>query len=191
VIRIVIVDDHPALRAGLQTVLRGEPGLVLAGEAEGEEDLWPLLHRSRPDLVLLDYHLERSDGLQLCYAIKRNVVAPRVLMYSAYASGALAIPATIAGADGLVSKALGARDLFDAIRSVARGERQLPAVTRPLLEEAYERVGEDDRPLLGMLLDGTPVGDVANTLAVPAEQIQRRTRRMLQQLRVHVPEPAG
>jgi DNA-binding NarL/FixJ family response regulator len=190
VIRIVIVDDHPALRAGLQTVLRAEPGLVLAGEAAGEDDLWPLLHRARPDLVLLDYHLEGLDGLQLCYAIKRQVLAPRVLLYSAYASPALAIPAVLAGADGLVSKALAARELFDAIRGVVRGEPYLPPVSREMLDEAYRRVDTEEAPLLGMLLDGTPVAEVAETVGVDPEQVHRRTVRMLQDLRVHVPETA-
>ena len=91
-IRIAIVDDHPALRAGLRTVIDAEPGLVFAGESNGqEESLWPLLRRTRPDLVLLDYHLPESDGLQLCYRIKRQITPPKVLVYSAYASPALAL----------------------------------------------------------------------------------------------------
>ena len=50
-IRVVVVDDHPALRAGLQTVLDSEPGIVYAGESNGEEEsLWPLLRRVEPDL---------------------------------------------------------------------------------------------------------------------------------------------
>jgi DNA-binding NarL/FixJ family response regulator len=83
-IRIVVVDDHPALRAGLRAVIAGEPGLVYAGESSGsEESLWPVLHSVQPDLILLDYHLPRGDGLQLCYRIKRARPAPRVAIFTA------------------------------------------------------------------------------------------------------------
>src|ERR671918_3031462 len=102
-IRVVIVDDHPALRAGLRTVLEAEPGIVVAGETDGDEErLWPLLNHVKPDLVLLDYHLPRGDGLQLCYRIKQQVPAPKVVIFSAYASPTLALPATLAHADGLL-----------------------------------------------------------------------------------------
>jgi DNA-binding NarL/FixJ family response regulator len=79
VIRVIVVDDHPALRAGLHTVLDSEPGIAYAGESNGsEESLWPLLRRVEPDVVLLDYHLPKGDGLQLCYRIKHHVPAPGV-----------------------------------------------------------------------------------------------------------------
>ncbi len=93
-IRVVVIDDHPALRAGLHTVLDAEPGLVFAGESDGdEESVWPLLNRTTPDLALLDYHLPHGDGLQLCYRIKQRVPTPKVIVFSAYAGPALALPA--------------------------------------------------------------------------------------------------
>lgn len=187
-IRVVIVDDHPALRAGLHTVLDTEPGLVYAGESSGdEESLWPLLARARPDLVLLDYHLPRGDGLQLCYRIKRRATAPRVLVYSAYASPALALPATLAHADGLVDKGLAARELFDAIRLVNRGERLLPPVSSANLEEAYTRIDTDDHPIVGMLLGGAGEAEVAETLRVDAADVEHAVQRMLAALRIEIP----
>ena len=126
-IRVVVIDDHPALRAGLHTVLDAEPGIVFAGESDGdEESVWPLLNRTTPDLALLDYHLPHGDGLQLCYRIKQRVPAPKVIVFSAYAGPALALPATLAKADGILDKGVPARDLFEAIRLVNRGERLLP-----------------------------------------------------------------
>jgi len=121
-IRIVIVDDHPALRAGLHTVIDSEPGLVFAGESSGsEESLWPLLRSVRPDVVLLDYHLPKGDGLQLCYRITRERPAPRVAIFSAYAGPELLVAARLAGAAALLGKGMGARELFEAIRRVKRG----------------------------------------------------------------------
>ena len=81
------------------------------------------LRRVEPDVVLLDYHLPRGDGLQLCYRIKQHIPAPKVI-FSAYAGPELMLPAQLAHADGLLSKGTGARELFETIRRVAEGERR-------------------------------------------------------------------
>jgi len=125
-IRVAVVDDHPAVRLGLQTALRNEPGLVPVGEAETPEELAPLLYRTRPDVVLLDYHLPRRDGLTLCREIKSRVPAPKVLLYTAFADASLIVPAIVAGADGVLDKSLPSLELFEAIRRAARGEELIP-----------------------------------------------------------------
>lgn len=187
-IRVVIADDHPALRAGLRTVLDAEPGIVVAGEADGDEErLWPVLNHVKPDLVLLDYHLPRGDGLQLCYRIKRQPPAPKVILFTAYASPALALPAALARADGLIAKGVGARELFDAIRLVNRGERLLPAISRTVLEEGSANLDTDDRALVGMLLDGATEAEIATTLRLPTRDVRHAVHRILAALQLDIP----
>jgi DNA-binding NarL/FixJ family response regulator len=187
-IRVVIVDDHPALRAGLHAVLDAEPGIVFAGESGGdEESLWPAINRSRPDLILLDYHLPRGDGMQLCYRIKHHVPAPRVIVFSAYASPTLALPARLAQADGLLAKDVGARDLFHAIRAVYGGERLIPPISATVLEEAFERLDPEHHALIGMLLDGTSEADVAETLGFERRDVRNAVHRILHALRLDIP----
>jgi DNA-binding NarL/FixJ family response regulator len=187
-IRVVIVDDHPALRAGLRAVLEAEPGIVYAGESTGEEeDVWPLLNRSRPDFVLLDYHLPRRDGLQLCYRIKTDVPAPRVVLFTAYASPTLALPALLARADGVLDKGLGARDLFEAIRRVHGGERLVPPVSRTVVEEAVGKLDSEERAIVAMLLDGASERDVAETLRIERRELRHSVKRILSTLRLEVP----
>lgn len=188
-IRILLVDDHPALRAGLTAVLDAEPGLVPLGAASSEEELWPALHRTKPDVVVLDYHVPPADGIQLCRRIKRTIPAPKVLLYSAYADAKLVIPAILAGADGVVNKSAPASELYDAIRRVARGDSVKPPVTRELLEDANSRLDSDDLPILGMALDGTPEGEIARTLGLPPEEMTHRVERMISRLKVEVPVP--
>lgn len=187
-IRVLVVDDHPALRAGLRAVLDAEPGIAFAGESSGEEEsVWPVMNRNRPDLILLDYHLPRGDGLQLCYRIKHDVPAPRVIIFTAYASPTLALPATLARADGILAKGAGARDLFSAIRLVYAGEQVLPPISAKVLEEASAELLGDDRALVGMLLDGASEADVAQTLRMPPRDVRHSVQRILSALRLDVP----
>jgi DNA-binding NarL/FixJ family response regulator len=187
-IRVAVVDDHPALRAGLQTVLDAEPHIVFVGESDGaEERIWPMLNRVRPDVVLLDYHLPKGDGLQLCYRIKKDVPAPRVIIFTAYASPALALPATLARADGVLAKGAGARDLFTAIRLVYAGEELLPPISSTVLEEALAGLFGDDRALVAMLLDGAGEPEVAEALRQPVRDVRHSVQRILSALRLDVP----
>lgn len=187
-IRVAVVDDHPALRAGLQTVLDSEPHIVFVGGSDGaEEHVWPMLNLVRPDVLLLDYHLPRGDGLQLCYRIKHDVPAPRIIIFTAYASPTLALPATLARADGILAKGAGARDLFSAIRLVYAGEQALPPISAKVLEEASEDLLGDDRALVGMLLDGSSEAEVARTLRVHTREVRHSVQRILRALRLDVP----
>jgi DNA-binding NarL/FixJ family response regulator len=191
VIRILLVDDHPALRAGLTAVLRAEPGMVPLGAATSVADLWPALNRTKPDVVILDYHLPGDDGLTVCRQIKRTVPTPAVLLYSAYADASLTIPSVLAGADGIVNKGVPANELFDAIRTVARGERVLPPISRELLDAACSRLDSEDLPIIGMVLDDTPPADVADVLGIGTAELSARLDRMIGRLKVDVPAPGN
>jgi len=187
-IRVVVIDDHPALRAGLHTVLEAEPGIVFAGESNGEEEsVWPVLNRSRPDVVLLDYHLPRGDGLQLCYRIKQEVPAPKVVIFSAYASPTLALPAMLAHADGLLDKGIAARELFNSVRTINRGDKLLPPVSHTVLEEGVAKLDASNRALVGMLLGGATEVEVADTLKVEPREVRHSVQRILSTLRLDVP----
>jgi DNA-binding NarL/FixJ family response regulator len=191
-IRVIAIDDHPALRAGVRTVIEAEPGLVFAGDSPGtEESVWPLLRRTAPDVILLDYHLPTADGLQLCHHIKRQLTPPRVLLYSAYASPPLALPALLARADGLIDKGLPARELFEAIRLVHRGEQLIPDLSPYLLREGLDQLEPADQPIVGMLLDGASDADIAEALRLAPNDVEHATRRILARLSATVPVAAG
>jgi len=194
-IRIAVIDDHPALRAGLRTVIDAEPGLVFVGESAGdEESVWPLLRRTEPDLILLDYHLPHGDGLQLCHRIKRQLPVPKtpkVLVYSAYASPELSLPAALAGADGVVDKGLAARELFEAIRLVHRCERLLGDPSQTVVRSELERLEERDRALVGLLLNGAGDAEAAEALQMEPSEVQHATLRILGTLRAQVPTGAS
>lgn len=189
-IQLVVVDDHPALRAGLTSVLRAEPGLVPLDAVASAEELWPVLNRARPQVVVLDYHLPPTDGVELCRQIKRQVPAPAVLLYSAYAGEGLVVPALVAGADGIVHKGAPAPDLYDAIRRVARGERVMPPLSRSLVADVVERIDPSDAPILMMSLDGSTPAEIAGSLRCTTAEVAQAIDRILGALRLEVPSAA-
>jgi DNA-binding NarL/FixJ family response regulator len=187
VITVAIIDDHPAIRLGLRTALLSEPGLEPVGSAADAAEAAVLMYRTRPDVVLLDYHLPGTDGLTLCRRIKSEVPAPAVVLYSAFADPSMTVPAIVAGADAIVHKGGQTRDLFDAIRQTARGDKALPPVSEPLLEAAGQALASDDLPLLGMLVNRTSPADIALTMRIDRHELDRRIAGMLGRLKVPVP----
>jgi DNA-binding NarL/FixJ family response regulator len=190
-IRVLVVDDHPAMRAGLRAVIDTEPGIVFAAQSDGEQQsLLGELQQTNVDLVLLDYHLPHSDGLQLCYRIKHEPAPPRVLLYSAYASPTLALPAHLAQADGLVHKGIGARELFEAIRRVHRGERLLAPLSKAVLEEAYGKLDTDSLPLVAMLLHGCTEQEASEALRMDPPAVRHAVQQILARLALQIPTSA-
>jgi DNA-binding NarL/FixJ family response regulator len=182
VTRIAIVDPQPAVRAGLMALLRGEPGLVPVGSAGTAEEALELVARTSPDIVLLEPHLGVDDGLQLCRRITADD-GPRVVAYTEAGDAALEVALRVAGADGVVDKQATPDELFEALRTVARGRTALPALTPGQLRAAAARVESDDLALLAMLVDRTPAADVRETLKLDRRRFTRRTDRMLGRLR--------
>ena len=181
--RIAIVDPQPAVRAGLTMLLRTEPGLVPVGASHGVQDALELIEGLRADVVLLEQLLPDGDGLSLCRRLKAQQPERRVVLYTADPDGDLVLLARIAGADGLVDKAAEPKELFEAIRVVARGGTVLPPLGPEQLDAAAHRIDPEDLALLAMLVDGTSPRDVADTLRWDRRKVLRRIERMLGRLR--------
>lgn len=112
---------------------------------------------------------------------------PGVLMFSAYASAQLAVPALLAGADGLINKAAPAIELYDAVRMSSRGERVMPPLDPDLLASAMSGLDDSDRAIVAMVLDGTPLTDVAQTMSLEPDALNTRIDRIIGRLAVDVP----
>jgi DNA-binding NarL/FixJ family response regulator len=191
VTRIVLVDPQPAVRAGLAALLRSEPGLVPVGAAGSAEEALDTVARTSPHLVLLEPMLGTGDGLQLIRRITGAEDAPRVVAYTEVGDPALEVALRVAGADGLVDKQAPPEELFEALRTVARGRTSLPLVTPAALRAAAARVESDDLALLAMLVDRTPAADVADTLRLDPRRMARRVERLLARLRPRTGSPAA
>lgn len=182
-IRVALVDDHHAVRLGLAAMISSEPGMTPVGAATSAGETAPLLYRTNPDVVVVDYRLPDGDGLSLCQSIKGQPHPPAVVLHSAFADGTLTLAAVLAGADGVVSKGAPGRELAEAIRAVAAGQTAMPEVDEEIVRSGAEMLDADDLPILDLLVHGTPRAEVARRLRLDGAALRARLRRMLDALR--------
>jgi DNA-binding NarL/FixJ family response regulator len=182
-LRVALLDDHPAVLAGLRRLIDSEPDLTVAAAASSATKLARQLDGLRPDVVVLDHDLARHDGLSHCRRIKSRPQPPAVIIYSAYAGSALTLAARAAQADGVVDKAGPVPALLSAIRRVANGEIVISSVPRDVFEAAVARLDDDDLPVLAMLLDREPLDSIAQALHTDVAEIGWRAQRIVGRLR--------
>jgi two-component system response regulator DevR len=190
-IRTLVVDHHPALRAGVKVVLEAEGDVVVVGDTGAQDELLPLLRRTRPDVVLLDCHPPAVVGLRACRLIKCLVPAPRVLIYTAYADERLRIAARVAGADGVLDKNSSALDLVQAIRVIHGGRQMLEPIRPADVQRAMRLLDPQDAQILEMLLGEMSPSEIAVALSVPPTNIGQRVSEMLDRLCVEPPWSAA
>jgi len=177
-IRVAIVDRHATVRAGLEAILGAQPDMVAVGAAAGARDLWPVLHRARPDVVVLDAS-PGPDALALCLQITSRLLGPRVVLFANDLSNDAVVPAALAGADAIADKAGDVRELLHAIRAVARGEDALPRITPRLQNDAALRLAPQDHAIFAMRLAGTAPGDIAATIGLTTRELDVRSAAIL------------
>jgi DNA-binding NarL/FixJ family response regulator len=182
-LRIALLDDHPAVLAGLRRLIDSEPDLTVVAAASTAHELARELGGLRPDVLVLDYDLARDDGLAQCRRIKSRPQPPAVIIYSAYAGPTLTLAARVAQADGVVDKTEPARTLLTALRRVALGEVVLPPIPRDVFESAVAKLEDEDLPVFAMLLDREPLDSVARTLRTDDAEVSRRAQRIVGRLR--------
>ena len=189
-LRVIVVDDHPAIRIGLSQLLDDQPDIVVVEVASSAEQALSLGEREPIDVAVVDYQLGSRSGLWLTRMLKRLEPAPNVVIYSAYCDGPLAAACVVAGADGLISKGGVGSELCHAVRAVARGHSRLPVVPPALAGAMRRRLGAEEQAIFGMLLAGIEPSEIAATLGMSARGLDSRRWAMLHKLEGLRPDPA-
>jgi two-component system response regulator DevR len=174
---LVIVDDHPAVRAGLRGLVDDEPDLFVTATAASAREGFEAIADNRPQVALIDLNLPDDDGLSLCLRTRALTAPPRVVIYSAFANPALAVKAAIAGADCVLAKTASPRALI----AVIKGELKPPLEPRAL-RAAGASLETEELAILGMLAHGVSEAEVAATLGLDAETALARRAAMLAKL---------
>jgi DNA-binding NarL/FixJ family response regulator len=174
---IVLVDDHPAVRAGLRGLIEDEDGMRVSASAGTAREGFEAIADTQPALALIDLHLPDDDGLSLCLRTRTLPAPARVIIYSAFADAGLAVRARIAGAEGVMPKATPPRVLLDALRDGAPS-----ALDARALRAVGERLDPGDLPILGMLAHGVGAREVEITLGLEPAWLEARRWAMLARL---------
>ncbi|GAA1788669.1 response regulator transcription factor [Luedemannella flava] len=156
VIRVLVVDDDPLVRAGLSMIIGGAPDLAVVGEVADGAEVPDAVRTHAPDVVLMDIRMPRVDGLAATSALRAVPGAPEVLVLTTFDIDQYVLRALRAGAGGFLLKDTPPAEIVAAIRRVAAGEATLsPTVTRQLITHVVATGGDGRREravgLLGTL----------------------------------------
>jgi two-component system response regulator DevR len=181
-IRCLVVDDHPAILAGLHGLLSSEPDLDVVDALDSAEAAADVAARVPVDVAIVDYQLPGHSGLWLSRKLKRLPEPPAVLIYSAFSDYLLAAACVVAEADGLLSKSALGSDLHVAIRHAALGVSRLPAVAPRLADALRRRLDSLEQAIFGLLLAGISRDEIGRTLHIDAGELETRQWTMLRKL---------
>ncbi len=180
--RLLVVDDHVAVRRGLYELLSEQPDFHVLAAASCAEEAMSIAEREVPAVAVIDFQLPRRNGVWLTRKLKHLPTPPRVLIYSAYGDGLLTAAAVVSGADGLVSKAGLGAELCGAIRRVADGQSEFPAIPPAVTELLRQRLDDEEQAIFGMALAGIPRPEIAGILQISHANLESRISEMLGKL---------
>ncbi len=181
-IRVAVLDDHPAVLDGLARVLTRSEEFEPVAFVETDQALLRTLDVRAADVVVIDFDPSRGAGLEICRRCKEHLHPPKVVVYSTYAGPTLAVAARLAGADGLVAKSDPVATLFTVLTRVVAGETVLPEIELASRHAVMRRLGDIDRAIAAMLLAGTSRWDIADVLEMRISEIHWRSRRLVASL---------
>jgi DNA-binding NarL/FixJ family response regulator len=181
VIRLAIVDDHPAIIAALETAVRDREDIELVGSAATSETGLALVDRTAPDVVVCDLWLDgEPGGLDVLAALtaRTRPAGPRVLVLSGFDQPSFLRAAFDGGAAGYLSKASPVEDIVEAILAVARGETRFPAVTLRALRDAPRRPSAREMGAIRLLARGASNDEIAVGLGISIKTVESHLRRL-------------
>lgn len=183
-LRILAVDDHPVLRAGMAAFIQGEKDMVVVGEASDGSEAVEKFRSLRPDVTLMDLQMPRMNGMDAITAIRQEDPRARIIVLTTYGGDVLARRAFEAGASGYILKSMIRRDLLEAIRTVHAGKRYIPPQIAAELAEHYPEDELSDREIevLRAVAAGTSNKMIASLLSISEATVKAHIQNILLKL---------
>ena len=173
-IRVLVADDHPVVRAGLGAVIAEQDDLELVAEAENGATAVALFREHRPDVALMDLRMPVMDGVEAIRAITTEFPDARILALTTYEGDADIRRALEAGASGYLLKDMLLTEVLTAVRAVHRGERVIPIAVAERLAEFPERsdLTERETEVLQLVARGLSNKEVARAIGRTDETVK-------------------
>lgn len=203
-IRLMLVDDHDVVRAGLRAYFGAQPGFQVVAEAASGAQVLELAESAQPDVVIMDITMPETDGLQATRLLKEKFPQVQVLALTVHDDKQYLFEMLMAGASGYLTKQAAAEELVTAVRAVANGQVYLqPALARWLLED-YRRLftgvetngpaasGRDlevlsqrERQVLELVAEGLTNPLIGAQLGISPKTVARHRERIMSKLDMH------
>jgi DNA-binding NarL/FixJ family response regulator len=184
VIRILAVDDHPLLRAGIAALIGTQADMTIVGEAASGREAIANFRSARPDITLMDLQMPDIDGIDAILAIRSEFPQARVIVLTTYEGDALAHRALKAGARAYILKSMVRKDLLNTIRSVHAGHKHIQSeIAAELADHATDDpLTEREIEVLTMIGDGNSNKMVADKLSITEHTVKGHVKSILSKL---------
>ncbi|HYU19863.1 MAG TPA: response regulator transcription factor [Chloroflexota bacterium] len=188
-IRLLVVDDHPIVRQGLEAALQDEAEFEVVGSAGSAEEALALAGRLRPDVVLLDLELPGQSGVEAIPRLAAVSPDSRVLVFTAYETDERVFGAIQSGARGYLLKGATADEIARAVRAVHAGGSHLePRVAARLMAElraprrSSRQLSQREREVLRLVAEGLPNKQIARALSISERTVKFHLSSVFQKL---------
>jgi DNA-binding NarL/FixJ family response regulator len=176
VIRLAIIEDHPAIAEGLTVLLGSGPDVTVVGAARDGAAAERLIETQSPDVVLCDIRLTGTvDGLEI---LARHATGPAFIMLSAYSHPSYYVAAVEHGAKGFLSKMATIEQILTAVRTVAAGGTAFPAAVSRAVRTALRPPTPREAQILALVAEGQGNAEIAERLSLRVKTVESQLRRM-------------
>ena len=194
--RVLLVDDHVLVRAGIRALLEKIPNVDVVGEAGTGREAVELIKSESPSLVLMDIAMRELGGLEALARITKDFPNVKVIILSAHANEEYVIRALRSGAAGYMLKDAATVELDLAIRSVIEDKTYLsPSISRTVIDSYLERVGGQASPLeqltprqreiLQSIAEGRNTKEIASDLEISVKTVESHRLQLMERLNIH------
>jgi len=185
-IRLLIVDDHPVVCAGLTSMLSTQPGFEVTGSAASGEEALAILKRSSPHVMLLDLRMPGMDGIAVLHALKGIESPPAVIILTSFEKEEDIYRSIRAGAQGYLLKDTAESEMVTAITTVDAGERYIPRRISARLANRMLRADLTGRELsiLELLAEGSTNKEIAGSLNISDNTVRHHVNNIMDKLKV-------
>ncbi|WDT72895.1 MAG: response regulator transcription factor [Candidatus Manganitrophus sp.] len=195
-IRVLQVDDHKLVCAGMRLLLEGLEGVQVVAEAHDGREALALVKVHHPDMVLMDIAMKGLNGLEATAHLKKEFPEIRVIILSMYSSEEHVLQGLRAGASGYLLKDAATQELEQAIRAVMRGEMYLsPPVSKQVIGDYVHRVSQGykaadelthrQREILQMIAEGQSTKEIAHQLDLSVKTIETHRAQLMKRLGIY------
>jgi DNA-binding NarL/FixJ family response regulator len=192
--RLLLVDDHALIRAGVRAMVHDLPDYQIVGEAQNAHHAITLARDLQPDIILLDVSMDGTSGIDALQDLRSVAPSARVLMLSMHSQAKVVLSALEGGAHGYLLKDAAMAELHLALSAIGRGERYLSsAIAQPVIEQALSRVqATENRALtqrqveiLRLISRGVSTRSIAEGLDLSVKTVEAHRAQIMKRLQIN------